>query len=76
MRLETLQTFDQSDLWTKDKMTKNKTKKTRRQQRTKRQRPKIEFNIVMSGQFRTLVFAFRLFHVSQKTNQNSKSHFG
>ena len=70
MTLETLQTFDQNDVKTKrqkDKKTKRqKVKKTKRkkEKKTKRQkdrkterqktRPKKEFNIVTSGQFRTL----------------------
>ena len=37
MRLETLQTFDQSDVWKKDK-------------KTKRQKPKREFDIVTKRQ--------------------------
>ena len=46
MRLETLQTFDQSDVWTEGR----KVKKTKRQ-KDERQTTKREFNIVTSGQF-------------------------
>ena len=52
MRLETLQTFDQSDVRQKDKKTMRQ-KKTK-DKRDKSQGPKREFNIAMSGQFRTL----------------------
>ena len=73
MRLETFQTFDQSDVQTKRQTTKRqkdkkkKVKMTKRQKYRKRQRdkntkgqkeswqrPKIQFDIVTSGQFCTL----------------------
>ena len=51
----TLETFDQSDVWTK----RQKDKKTKRQKDKKTKRgidkeTNREYNIVMSGQFRTL----------------------
>ena len=46
-RLETFQTFDQSDVLTK--IQKDRNTKRQKDKKTKR-----EFNIVMSGQFRTL----------------------
>ena len=71
MTLETLQTFDRSDVWTKrqqrkiqkDKKTKDKktTKekdKTTKRQKDKRQSPKRVFNIATSGQFRTIAMFF------------------
>ena len=66
MRLEILQTVDHSDVQTKrqkGKKTKREEKKTQQRQKktkgqkdekTKRQRSKKEFDIVTSGQFRTL----------------------
>ena len=56
MTLETLQTFDQHDVWTKvKKITRQKkTQKHKKTKPQKRQRPKREFNIVTSGQFHTL----------------------
>ena len=50
MRLEILQTFDQSFVKTKD----DNLKRQKDKKKDKRQRPKIEFSIVTSGQFRTL----------------------
>ena len=69
MILEILQTVDHSDVQTerqKDKKTKTitKTKKTKgqKEEKTKRQRSKREFDILTSGQFRTLaMFCISIF---------------
>jgi len=57
-QIVTFETWDPSDIWSEwcpDK--KKKDRKTKRQN-DKRQRPKREFNIVTSGQFRTLAMFF------------------
>ena len=65
MRLDTLLTFDQHDVQTKrqkknlQKKTKRRKGKKKKDKKTERQRPKREFNIVTSGQFRTLAMFFR-----------------
>ena len=55
---DTMTKNDKKTKWQKAKKTKKtkKTQKTKRQKdkKTKRHRPKREFNIVKSGQFRTL----------------------
>ena len=72
MRLETIQTFDQLGVQTKrqKRQKRQKDKKTKRQkrqkgkktkiQKDKRQTPKREFNILTSGQFRTLAMFLTL----------------
>ena len=61
MELETLQTFDQSDVKTKKtkKLQKDKNfTKIQIEKKKEIQRPIRGFNIVMSGQFRTLEIFF------------------
>jgi len=75
LRLQTLQTFGRSDVQTKrqkDKKTiiqKDKKDKKTNRQKDKSQRPKREFNIVTSGQFRTLAM-FIWYH-----NHRENGHF-
>ena len=63
MSLQTLHTFDRSDVWQKDKEKKRqkrwKDKKAKRR-KAKRQRTKREFYIVTSGQFRTLAIFLKI----------------
>ena len=56
LRVETLQTFDQSDVQTKRQ--KEKRQKDKKAKRNKYKRLTWEFNIVMSGQFCTLAMFF------------------
>ena len=57
MRLETLQKFDQRTKGQKDKRTKKTKRKTKKKDK-KAKLPRIEFDIMMSGQFRTLARFF------------------
>ena len=58
LRLQTLHTFDQSDVKTKrqkgKRQKRQKTQKRQKDDKTKRRKTKTKFNIATSGQFRTL----------------------
>ena len=63
MRLETIQTFYQSDIWTETKRQRYKTTKRKKEKEKKKKEKKTKrrFKIVMPGQFCSLlIFPFQV----------------